>query len=134
MKIAADLLGNPKGRSVSILGLSFKAGTDDIRESPSIRVIEKLLKMKANVRVYDPNATENVSKIFGKKLQYAHSAEECLKDSELSVVMTGWDEFAKLGADDFSRLMKKPRVVDARRIYDPQEFARIQFAAVGLGK
>lgn len=98
--------------SVSVLGLAFKAGTDDMRESPSIPVIEGLLEAGAKVKAYDPEARENAKEVFEDKIVYADTVKDALEDSELAIIMTEWPEFKTL---DFSP-MKKKRVFDSRYI------------------
>jgi len=101
-----------KGLNVAILGLAFKAGTDDMRESPVIPVMNGLLEDGAALTVYDPEALENARRIFEGRVKYAKSKAEALKDSELAVIMTEWDEFKTI---DFT-VMRKKRVIDSRRI------------------
>ena len=97
---------------VTVLGLAFKAGTDDMRESPSIPVVNGLLEGGAEVTAYDPQAVENARKVFGDKIRYASAAKDALKGSELAVILTEWEEFKTL---DLSG-MKKKRIVDSRHI------------------
>ncbi len=101
-----------KGMRVTVLGLAFKAGTDDMRESPAIPVVEGLLDAGAKVVVYDPKAMDNARGIFGDRVEYASKAVEALKGSELAVIVTEWGEFKTL---DFTG-MKEKRVVDSRHI------------------
>jgi UDPglucose 6-dehydrogenase len=101
-----------KGAKVAVLGLAFKAGTDDMRESPSIHVVEGMLKAGAKVTAYDPQAMENARRTFGGKIGYASSVAEALGGAELAVILTEWDAFKTV---DFSP-MKKRRVFDARHI------------------
>jgi len=98
-----------KGKKVAVLGLSFKPGTDDIRESRSIPVIEKLLKEKAEVVAHDPEAEENMKKLF-PEISYADSAQKAVDSSEMVFILTEWPEFFSLNFGD------KP-VFDARHIF-----------------
>jgi len=128
-------LGNLKGKRVAVLGLSFKPGTDDMREAVSIRVIRRLLEEGANVVAYDPVAISNGKKIFGDSVEYARSSTQCIKDADCCIVVTEWDEFKKLTPEDFINNMREPIVVDGRRIYDPKVFGKkLKYAAIGLGK
>jgi UDPglucose 6-dehydrogenase len=126
-------LGTLKGRRIAVLGSSFKPGTDDMREARSIIVIGRLLQLKAHVVLYDPKAMGVARKVFGGRVEYAHSSNECLAGADCAIVVTEWDEFKQLRPSDFG-CMRRMLLVDGRRIYRPSEFAdRIEFKAIGLG-
>jgi len=131
--IAEELAGKLEGRKVTLLGLSFKPNTDDMREAPSIRIVSQLLSRGVfDIVGYDPKARETARKVFRKRIQYAESIEEALKDSECAIIITEWDEFTKLTPDDFKMHMKIPNLVDGRRIYDYDKFNKIlNFRAIG---
>lgn len=122
-----------KGKTVSILGLAFKKDTDDIRETVSIKIVKNLLKSGIKVRVNDPMAMQNFEKLFGKKIKYSKSISSCLKNSDCCIILTEWDEYKKLTENIFRRNMKTSRVIDARRILNPEKFSKIEFKALGLG-
>jgi UDPglucose 6-dehydrogenase len=133
VELAGELIGDFRGRRISVLGLAFKPGTDDVRDAVSIRIVRRLVEEGAKVVVYDPKAMDNAKKIFGENVEYANSVEECLKDSECAIIVTEWDEFRKLRPEDFIRLMRNPAVVDGRRIYDPEVYSRmLKFKAIGF--
>ncbi len=123
-----------KSRRLAILGLAFKPNTDDIREAVSISVVRSLLQEGAQVVVYDPRAMQNARHIFGEHIQYAPSARDCLEGAELAILVTEWEEFKQITPEDFLALMRRPVLLDGRRIYDPNAMrkAGIEFAAVGL--
>jgi UDPglucose 6-dehydrogenase len=126
---------NPENKKIALLGLAFKPNTDDIREAVSVKIIEELLDEKASVVVFDPLAIENVRQMFGSRIEYAHSAIECIDRADCCIVATEWEEFSKIKQSDFVKRMKTPIVIDGRRIYDPSEFSKtLKFAAVGLGE
>ncbi|KKN31986.1 hypothetical protein LCGC14_0818430 [marine sediment metagenome] len=131
--IAEGLVGKLEGKKVTLLGLSFKPGTDDMREAPSIRVINELLRRNVNGIVgYDPKAKETAEEAIGDKIKYADSIEDSLKDSECALLITEWDEFQKLTPDDFKKYMKTPNLVDGRRLFDYETFNKsISFRAIG---
>jgi len=134
VELAKELVGGLEGRKVSVLGLAFKPNTDDMRHAVSIKVVDRLLEEGAKVTVYDPKAVENARRVFGERVEYAGSVEECLRGSECALIVTEWDEFKKISPEDFIRLMKVPAVSDGRRIYDPEAYSnRLRFNAVGLG-
>jgi UDPglucose 6-dehydrogenase len=129
-----ELLGSLQGKRVAILGLSFKADTDDMREARVIPIINQLIMEGANVTAYDPVAMSIAKTIFKNKIQYAASAIECLKNADCCILVTEWDEFKKLKPEDFTNNMKQPILVDGRRIYNPEEFSqKMKFTAIGLG-
>jgi len=122
-----------KGKRIGVLGCSFKPGTDDMRGARSIILVNRLLKLGAHIVVYDPKAMENARKVFGTRVEYADSVEECLAGADAAITVTEWDEFKQLTPPDFGR-MKRQLVVDGRRIYRPSEFlGKIEFKALGLG-
>jgi len=131
--IAEELAGKLAGKKVTLLGLAFKPGTDDMREAASIRVVNELIKRNVtNIVGYDPKAHKTAEEELGDKIKYADTIEEALKESECALVITDWDEFKKLKPEDFKKHMKTPNLVDGRRIYDYQEFNRaLPFRAIG---
>ncbi len=131
--IAQELLGSLENKRVSLLGLSFKPNTDDMREAPSIRIIEELLKRKvAEIIGYDPKALESAERALGNKITYAKSVDEALKDSDCAILVTEWSDFKNLTPEDFKNTMKSPNLVDARRIFDFELFSKeIPFRAIG---
>jgi UDPglucose 6-dehydrogenase len=134
IKFCKELLGSLKGKRVAILGLAFKADTDDMREARAIPIINQLLKEGANVTAYDPVAVPTAKAIFKNKIQYATSTNGCLKNADCCILVTEWDEFKKLKPEDFTKNMKQPILIDGRRIYNPEEFnQKMKFTAIGLG-
>lgn len=132
----AEKLGGPlKGKKVAILGLAFKANTDDVRESVSIPLAKALARMGAAVSVYDPAAMENAKRVLGSQVAYAESARECLRGSECAFLATGWDAFKKLPPRDFKALMASAVLVDGRRVYRQEPFLRagVSIATIGTG-
>lgn len=134
LELAKRHLGNLQGKRIAILGLAFKPNTNDIREAVSKKIINKLLEEGANVIAYDPVAIPNTKMIFKDRIRYAKSVIECLKETECCIINTEWEEFRKLKPEDFIKQMKKPFVIDGRRIYNPKEFRRkLKLTAIGLG-
>ncbi len=131
--IAEELAGKLAGKKVTLLGLAFKPGTDDMREAASIRVINVLRKRGVvNIVGYDPKALKTAEEELGDKIKYANSIEEALKDSDCALLITEWDDFAALTPNDFKKHMKSPNLVDGRRIYDYEIFDKaLPFRAIG---
>jgi len=124
---------NLDGKRIAVLGLSFKPDTDDIRESPSIRLINNLLDENANVVAHDPVAMENTKILFKNRISFASSKFDALKDSDACFVVTAWDEYKKIDESDFKRLMKNPIVIDCRRLYKVEKMKDIKYIGTGLG-
>jgi UDPglucose 6-dehydrogenase len=120
-----------KRKKITILGLSFKEDSDDIRESVSIKLIKSLLKEEADITVHDPRSLDNTRKIFGNSICYAKSVRDALKNSQCLVLMTPWHDYSKLTNNDL-KLMKRRVVVDTRRILSPK--LKAEYYAVGIGK
>ena len=109
------------------------SGTDDMREAPSLRVVDELMKRGiTNIIGYDPKAKETAKIEFGDKIKYADSIEQALKDSECTLLITEWDDFKVLAPEDFKKHMKTPNLVDGRRLYDYEKFnSALPFRAIG---
>ena len=133
VELAETLVGDLRGKLIAVLGLAFKPGTDDVRESRAIALVERLLRMGARVRVHDPKAMDNARKILGNDVEYASTLESCLEDADLCILATEWPEYKELSEEDLRRLMRSPALLDCRRIYDPKRFRGVKFAAIGLG-
>jgi len=131
--LSEKLLGQLDHRRIAVLGLSFKKDTDDIREAASVRVIDRLRKKGAHVVAYDPAAVPNAKKLLANSIEFAEDPYSALKGADCCIVMTEWDEFRKLKAKDYQTQMRLPNIVDARRLYDPEDFKDMNFLAVGLG-
>jgi len=128
-------LGGLKGKTIGMLGLSFKPDTDDIRSAPSLDIIKRLLLKKAFVKVYDPQAMEKTKKeIKSKKLEFCNSPYAVAKGSDCLAVVTEWNEFKKLNFKKIKRLLKRPIIVDGRNMYDPKKMRKMGFAYTGMGR
>ena len=124
IRMAEKLVGNLKGRRVAVLGLAFKGGTDDVRDSTSIEVVHSLLRKGASVSVFDPAAMDNARGILGTKVRYAETAEKCIAGADVCVIATGWDSFRTLRPSSFKSFMRSPLVVDGRRVFQPEVFKK----------
>ena len=131
--LAEKLVGPLSGKQIAVLGLAFKPHTDDIREAVSIPIIKGLLQRHANIAVYDPKAIPQARRIFERSVTYAESATECIRDSDVCILVTEWECFRDLKPQEFATLMKKPAIVDGRRLFDPSQFSQVKYACVGLG-
>ncbi|MFA6098555.1 MAG: UDP-glucose/GDP-mannose dehydrogenase family protein [Patescibacteria group bacterium] len=128
------LLGKIKGNTIVILGASFKPDTDDIRDAPSITIIEKLLRLGAKIRVCDPMSLHNIKTIFHNKIEYCFEVYQALKGADAVVLVTEWDQYKKLDFNKAKKLMKKHVFVDGRNIYEPEQIKKLGFKYLGMGR
>ena len=124
---------NLKGRKVALWGLSFKPQTDDMREAPSLVIIENLLKAGAIVKVYDPAAMTEAKRHFGDKIEYAKDQFDPLIDADCLIVPTEWPEFRFPNFKVMKKLMKEPVIFDGRNIYDVNEMKELGFKYFCIG-
>jgi len=127
-------LSGAKGKSIAILGLTYKPNTDVVEESAPVKIAFNLRQQGAKLSVYDPAGMGNAQKVLGEEnIHYANSVAECLKDSEFCLLATPWDEFKSLKPEDFTADMKQPLLLDCWRIYDRSEFSqKMEYLAIGL--
>ncbi len=118
VKKAARYYKDLKGVRVAVLGLTFKPGTDDLREAPSLVTIPVLLDDGAKIKAWDPVGAENFRKRLEGEVEYCDSIEETLKDAELCLIFTEWPEVKELKPETFVRLMRTPIVIDGRNCYE----------------
>ena len=133
VQMTRELIGQLDKKKVAVLGLAFKANTDDVRESVAIRLVERLLSDGARVAVYDPKAMENAKRVLGDRVSYVDSARECIKDADCCVVATGWPEFARIRPLEFKQLMRNPAVMDGRRVLDARALRAAGVKCLTLG-
>jgi len=124
-------LGKINGKKITVLGLAFKADTDDIRDSVSIKLIELLLKNGAKITAHDPKAIANAKTVFGDKISYADSIDDALENSECGIIVTPWKEYSKLN-EKHLKIMKKRIIVDSRRILNGHKL-NMRYYPIGIG-
>jgi UDPglucose 6-dehydrogenase len=120
-----------KGSRIAVLGLAFKPGTDDIREAPSLKVIDELLKIGAEVVAYDPEAMANAKLVYGGEVVFAPSLKGAVEGSDALLLVTEWDEFKGLGEHLSS--MRGNIIIDGRLALDMTDFEDMDFGGVGYG-
>ncbi len=132
-KLLAD---DVQGKTIGILGLSFKPDTDDMRDAPSVIIIKELLAQGATIRSFDPIALENGKKILKdeKNVHFAKDAYDVAKDADLLIVVTEWNEFKQLDLAKVKSLMRSPNIIDGRNIYEPEKAKALGFTYVGVGR
>jgi len=127
-------IGDIKGRTIAVLGLSFKPNTNDMREAPSVSIIDNLLKGKARIRAFDPIAMDDAKTIFHAKIKYAKGPYDCVKGADAVIIMTEWNEFRNLELLKIKTLMKSPNFFDLRNIYEPEKMKRLGFNYFCVGR
>jgi UDPglucose 6-dehydrogenase len=133
IEMAKEKLGGVENKRVALLGLSFKPETDDVRYTRALPITLALLEGGAEVIAYDPKAIENFKKLTDKPVTYVTSAKEALKDADICIVQSDWEEFKALTPSDFRDLMKNPVILDGRRTYDPKLFIKEGVTYYGIG-
>jgi UDPglucose 6-dehydrogenase len=125
-----------RGKRIAALGLAFKGETDDVRESPAIDIIRKLLSAGALVTAYDPAAIQRAKDVLppAENMKYADSLFEAAKDADAVVILTDWKKFAKIDLKRLSQTLRFPIVIDGRNLYDPQEMQDHGFTYVSVGR
>jgi UDPglucose 6-dehydrogenase len=118
--------------SIAILGLAFKGGTDDVRESPAIEIIEELLKNGFKIKAYDPKAANSAKAVLGDRIEYAVSANDAAKGADVLVVLTEWEEFKSISLKELQ--MRTKMIVDLRKTFDKQIAIADGFTYIGIGE
>ena len=132
-KLAAEL-GDLRGKTIALWGLSFKPETDDMREAPALILIDKLCEAGARVKVYDPVAMPECKRRIGNKVEYAENIYEAVADVDALLIVTEWKEFRLPDWKTVIRSMKSPVIFDGRNIYDPSEMKELGFAYYSIGR
>ena len=125
-----------RGKKLAVLGLAFKGNTDDIRESPALDVIRRLVEAGASLVVYDPAAMERAKVILppSETLRYARSVYEAAQDADALLILTDWTEFAELDLANLRNVLRFPIVIDGRNLYSPQRMAEHGFTYSSMGR
>lgn len=126
--------GNISGLNIGMLGVTFKPGTDDLREAPSLDNTKLLLDYGVNITVYDPIGLNNFKKIFDKKVNYANSIEEAIKEKDAILIMTEWPEIVNIDVEKYETLMKTPVVFDGRNCYSIDTMAKTSIYYNSIGR
>lgn len=124
----------PEGLRIAILGLTFKPGTDDLREAASLMNIGILLEEGAQVRVWDPVGIDKVRAVYGDTIAYLTSIEETIKDTDVCLILTEWDEVLEFDLQKYAQLMAKPVVLDGRNCYDVLKAAEYGLIYDSIGR
>jgi UDPglucose 6-dehydrogenase len=122
------------GKTFAIWGLAFKPRTDDMRDAPSITVINALLKAGARVQAFDPEAMREARKIFGDRIRYAEHNYEALEGAAALLILTEWNEFRRPDFTRMKQMLANPVIFDGRNIYDPRDLLKLGFQYFPIGR
>ncbi len=120
-----------KGINIAILGLTFKAGTDDLREAPSLENIPIFIEEGANIKAYDPAGMDNFKKKYPTQVAYMNSPQEALQNADICFIFTDWDEIKRVKPEEYGKLMKTPIIYDGRNIYNLDEMKEYEYYSIG---
>src|SRR5579863_806040 len=125
-----------RGKKLAALGLAFKSDTDDIRESPALEVIRKLLEAGASITAYDPAAMDRAKEVLppSEKMRYASTLYDAARDADAVLILTDWQEFAEIDLPELNRALKFPIIIDGRNLYKPQYMSDHGFTYVSIGR
>ena len=132
-KVAAAAGGDLTGKTVGILGVTFKPNTDDMRDAPALDIIPALQKMGASVQAFDPEGAKEAAHML-KDVDFKSGPYEAVEGADVLVILTEWDQFRALDMDRVKGLLKTPIVVDLRNIYRPSDMAAAGFSYTGVGR
>ena len=133
-KIREMLGGSETGKTIAVLGLTFKPETDDMRDAPSLTILPTLLETGAHIRAHDPQGIEEAKKILPEDIEYVSSAYEAADGADCVVLMTEWNQYRALDLDKLRGLMREPVFIDLRNVYDPEIMRRFGFSYTGVGR
>ena len=127
------LVGDLSGKRIGMLGLSFKPETDDMRESPAIDIVNSLVAKGSIVKAFDPVAMEEAKHCL-PNIEYAEDEYDAIRDADVLVIVTEWNQFRALDMDKVKSLLKSPKIADLRNIYEPEDMRELGFEYVGVGR
>lgn len=133
VKKARKILGDLRGKKIGILGLAYKANTDDMRDAPAIDIINLLQNDGAKISAYDPKAMKSAEKVL-KNIDYKNNVYSAMDGIDLLIILTEWDDFKEINFKKVKRIMKKPIIIDARNICNPEEIKELGFTYIGVGR
>ncbi len=134
VKVVDELGADLHGKRIAVWGLAFKPRTDDMREAPSISVVEGLLARGATVAVHDPEALNEARKAFGERVSYHRVNYEALQEADALLIVTEWNEFRRPDFPRMKQLMRRPLIFDGRNLYDPEVMREHGFTYLPIGR
>jgi UDPglucose 6-dehydrogenase len=134
LKVVDEFGPNLRGKHFAVWGLAFKPRTDDMREAPSITVVEGLLKRGGTVAVHDPEALHEAKKLFGERVSYHRVNYEALAGADALLIVTEWNEFRRPDFPRMRQLMRQPMILDGRNLYEPEVMREQGFTYLPIGR
>ena len=131
---AKERFGSLKGKKVAVLGLTFKPGTDDLREAPSIPNVRRLLDEGADVIAYDPVGIDNFKRIYPTQIKYTDNPYEAIKDADMAFIFTEWKEIKEINIECYENMMNTPIIFDGRNCYSLYNFEKNQVEYYSIGR
>lgn len=128
------IINNSPGKKIAVLGLSFKPDTDDVREAPSLYIINELLKQGFEIKAYDPVASGNIKKLIGNKIKIVKDPYTALYKADSLIIVTEWNEFKQIDLIKVKKLLKYPVIFDGRNIYKPEIMKKLGFKYFSIGR
>ena len=133
-KIREMLGGSETGKTIAVLGLTFKPETDDMRDAPAATILPALLEKGARIRAHDPKGMEEARKYLPAGIEYLDSPYDAVIDADCVVLMTEWNQYRALDLQRIKTALKTPIFVDLRNVYDPQTMREAGFTYIGVGR
>ena len=126
--------GSESGKTIGVLGLTFKPETDDMRDAPSTTIIPALLERGAKIRAHDPKGMEESQKCLPPEVQYVNNAYEAVENADAVILMTEWNQYRALDLEKIRSTMKKPIFIDLRNVYEPARMKELGFHYSCIGR
>ena len=133
-RVVAMADGDVKGKTIAVLGLAFKPETDDMRDSPALDILPRLVAAGAEINAYDPAAMDQAKPLLPDQIQYMDNATDCIKNADITVVITEWNEFRALKPESIKAMMHGDAIVDLRNIFDPQAVLKAGLRYQNIGR
>jgi UDPglucose 6-dehydrogenase len=127
-------LWNLKGKRLAVLGLAFKGGTDDIRESPAISIVQSLLREGCSIAAYDPAAMEHAKAVLHGMIRFAEDAYDAAHSADALLILTDWEQFTELNLDRLKKELRFPVIIDGRNLYSPDKMGKAGFVYSSIGR
>jgi len=133
-KIRDMLGGSEAGKTLAVLGLTFKPETDDMREAPALTILPALLEKGARIKAHDPKGMNEAKRLLPKEVEYAVNAYDACQDADAVILMTEWNQYRALDLEKIRDCLKKPVFIDLRNVYEPDKLKSMGFQYTGVGR
>lgn len=133
-KIRDMLGGSVSGRTIAVLGLTFKPETDDMREAPAVTILPALLEKGARIRAHDPKGMEEARKFLPPEVEYAQDAYDACENADAVILMTEWNQYRALDLNRIGKILKNRIFIDLRNVYEPERLKSLGFQYTGVGR